>query len=100
MHAPIKLLPVYARVVLESSTLAISAMGKLNNSVSDRENARDERFKNRGKAEVGVSPVSRANCIGAEIVSNFPAAAQNASSLLYGLINAKHGWDSTPGCLK
>ena len=48
----------------------------------------------------GISPVSRANRIGAEIVSNFPAAAQNASSLLYGLINAKHGWYSTPGCLK
>ena len=91
MHAPIKLLPVYARVVLESSTLAISAMGKLNNSVSDRENAREERFKNRGEAEVGVSPVSRANSTGVEVVSPIPAAAQNASSSLYGLINAQRG---------
>ena len=48
----------------------------------------------------GISPVSRANRIGAEIVSNFPAAAQNASSLLYGLINAEDERNVALGCLK
>lgn len=52
------------------------------------------------KRRRSISPVSRANCMGHRVVSPIPAVAQNASSLLYGLINAEDERNVALGCLK